>query len=137
MFRKENGVTLVALVITIIVLLILAGVTISMVMGDESILTNADKAVELNEKADQEAAMRYAALIVRTDVATIGIEGAATPTYDEFTASELVNAVAANSDYTAEAAADGKSISITGDYYVTTGTINGTTLDVSSEAVKE
>ena len=46
MFRKENGVTLVALVITIIVLLILAGVTISMVLGDDGIITNAQTATK-------------------------------------------------------------------------------------------
>ena len=39
MLKKEKGITLVALVITIIVLLILAGVTIAMVVGDNGILT--------------------------------------------------------------------------------------------------
>lgn len=33
MLKKQNGITLVALVITIIVLLILAGITLSMVLG--------------------------------------------------------------------------------------------------------
>ena len=42
---KENiGITLIALVITIIVLLILAGITISALSGDNGILTNASKA---------------------------------------------------------------------------------------------
>lgn len=42
---KENiGITLIALVITIIVLLILAGVTISALSGDNGILTNASRA---------------------------------------------------------------------------------------------
>ena len=40
-FKKNAGITLVALVITIIVLLILAGVTIAMVFGDNGILTRA------------------------------------------------------------------------------------------------
>lgn len=44
MFKKENGITLVALVVTIIVLLILAGVTISMVSGDDGIATKASTA---------------------------------------------------------------------------------------------
>lgn len=43
MFKQEKGVTLVALVITIIVLLILAGVSISMVAGDNGVLTRASK----------------------------------------------------------------------------------------------
>ena len=43
--RNENkGITLIALVITIIVLLILAGVSIAMLSGDNSILSNATKA---------------------------------------------------------------------------------------------
>lgn len=37
--RKENGITLIALVITIIVLLILAGITIAMLSGPNGLLT--------------------------------------------------------------------------------------------------
>ena len=42
--RKEKGITLIALVITIIVLLILAGVTIAMLTGDNGILTKTNQA---------------------------------------------------------------------------------------------
>ncbi len=48
--RKNEGITLIALVITIIVLLILAGVTIAMLMGDNGILTKATEAK--NDQAD-------------------------------------------------------------------------------------
>ena len=41
MFKKERGITLVALVVTIVVLLILAGVSISMVLGNNGIVTKA------------------------------------------------------------------------------------------------
>ena len=42
---KENkGITLVALVITVIVLIILAGVTISLVVGDNGIITKSKEA---------------------------------------------------------------------------------------------
>lgn len=41
--KKQNGVTLIALVITIVVLLILAAVSINMVLGDNGIFTNAKK----------------------------------------------------------------------------------------------
>ena len=44
MFKKEAGITLVALVITIIVLLILAGVAITSLSGDNSIITKARQA---------------------------------------------------------------------------------------------
>lgn len=47
--KTNNGITLIALVITIIVLLILAGVTISALSGDNGILQNAIKAKEETE----------------------------------------------------------------------------------------
>ena len=49
--KNQRGITLIALVITIIVLLILAGVTISMVVGDNGILTKADKSKTNTERA--------------------------------------------------------------------------------------
>ena len=48
MKNNQRGITLVALVITIIVLLILAGVTIAALSGDNGILTNASKAQQEN-----------------------------------------------------------------------------------------
>ena len=51
---KNKGITLIALVITIIVLLILAGVSIAMLTGENGILTQAKKAKEETEKAQQE-----------------------------------------------------------------------------------
>ena len=42
--KEKKGITLVALVITIIVLLILAGVTLSLVLGDNGVVTKADEA---------------------------------------------------------------------------------------------
>ena len=42
--KKENGITLVALVVTIVVLLILAGVSISLVMGNNSVVQKAKDA---------------------------------------------------------------------------------------------
>ncbi len=49
---KEKGITLIALVITIIVLLILAGVSIATLTGENGILSQAVKAKEKNKKAD-------------------------------------------------------------------------------------
>ena len=42
--NKEKGITLIALVVTIIVLLILAGVSIAMLTGPNGLLTQADEA---------------------------------------------------------------------------------------------
>ena len=41
MFKKEKGITLVALVVTIVVLLILAGVSISLVLDQNGIINKA------------------------------------------------------------------------------------------------
>ena len=44
MLKGQKGITLVALVITIIVLLILAGITISLTLGQDGILKRAEEA---------------------------------------------------------------------------------------------
>ena len=44
MKNKEKGITLIALVVTIVVLLILAGVSISMLTGENGIITQAQDA---------------------------------------------------------------------------------------------
>ena len=51
MVRNSKGITLIALVITIIVLLILAGVSLNLIMGEEGILGKATTAVDKTEKA--------------------------------------------------------------------------------------
>ena len=52
--QKNKGITLIALVITIIVLLILAGVTIATLTGDNGILTKASEASEQTKQANAE-----------------------------------------------------------------------------------
>ena len=51
MAKERRGVTLIALVITIIVLLILAGVTIAMLTGDNGIISKAMQAKNKTEEA--------------------------------------------------------------------------------------
>ena len=50
--KKEKGITLVALVVTIIVLLILAGVTISLTVGNNGLFTRAGDAANTWKKLD-------------------------------------------------------------------------------------
>ena len=52
--QKNKGITLIALVITIIVLLILAGVTIAAVSGENGLLNKAEQAMEEHKKAAAE-----------------------------------------------------------------------------------
>ena len=49
--KEKNGITLIALVITVIVLLILAGISISMLSGDNSILQRAAEAKKVTDEA--------------------------------------------------------------------------------------
>ena len=51
MKKQERGITLIALVVTIVVLLILAGVSISMLTGDNGIITQAQEAKNKNNHA--------------------------------------------------------------------------------------
>ena len=50
--KKQNGITLISLIITIIIMLILAGVALSMVMGDGSIVEQATSATEKTRVAE-------------------------------------------------------------------------------------
>ena len=52
--REEKGITLVALVVTIIVLIILAGVTLNIVLDNDGIINKAKQAAEDYENAQRE-----------------------------------------------------------------------------------
>ena len=55
MLEKKNGITLIALVITIIVMLILAGVTISALIGQDNVIENSESVVgKYNNKVIEE-----------------------------------------------------------------------------------
>ena len=60
--NEEGGITLIALVITIIVLLILAGVGISMLTGDNGIIEQAYNAKKITEEKTIEEAVKLAAI---------------------------------------------------------------------------
>ena len=67
MFKKERGITLVALVVTIVVLLILAGVSISMVLGNNGLVTKASDTQDAQNKA-------YAEDIIESALKTVQIK---------------------------------------------------------------
>ena len=60
MLKQNKGITLVALVITIIVLLILAGVSISLVVGDNGVLTQAKGSSDATKLGQMKEAMGLA-----------------------------------------------------------------------------
>ena len=66
-FKNAKGITLIALVITIIVLLILAGVTIATLTGENGILTQASNAREKNKisQAEEEVELAFQVLKIQ------------------------------------------------------------------------
>ena len=78
--EKNTGITLIALVITIIVLLILAGVSIATLTGENGILTRAQEAKEKTEQAQRDEEAQLADLEDYINGTIISEEG-----YDEQT----------------------------------------------------
>ena len=70
--ESNAAITLIALIITIIILLILAGVTLNMVMGENGIFGKANNAKNKTEVAQYEEELRMCVLELQTDAATNG-----------------------------------------------------------------
>lgn len=82
--KNQKGITLIALVITIIVLLILAGVSIAMLTGENGILSKATEATTNTKQGEAKEA-------VRLGVATIITEKEGT--FQGTTSEQLKNAI--------------------------------------------
>ena len=72
MLKKNKGITLIALVITIIVLIILAGISINLLLGDNGIIKKAQSAGEESEKASDLERIKLAVMEATIDKATTG-----------------------------------------------------------------
>lgn len=68
MRNNERGITLVALVVTIVVLLILAGITITYVLSDNGIFGTAQKASTATDDANVTEAVSMAMMALQTQV---------------------------------------------------------------------
>ncbi len=68
--RNQKGITLIALVVTIVVLLILAGTSIAMLGGDNGIITNAQDAAAANTEGEVLDKMNVAYNTVKSYVIT-------------------------------------------------------------------
>lgn len=90
--RKQNGITLIALVITIIVLLILAGVSIAMLTGENGILSNATQA---QIDTDRENAIESIDLALQAIKVEAAAQGVANTAYDATTTTSKGNLVKA------------------------------------------
>ena len=72
--KGTNGITLIALVITIIVLLILAGISISMLSGDNSILSKVGEARNITKETQKDEEVKVAVLGSYNDRANLDID---------------------------------------------------------------
>lgn len=77
--KRRKGITLIALVITIIVLLILAGISISMLSGDNSILRRAEEAREKTDVTVREEQRKITMLEAATNVEEFNYSGVKIP----------------------------------------------------------
>ncbi len=66
--EKNRGITLIALVVTVIVLLILAAVSIQMLTGDNGIITNASKVSTSNAYYSAEEQVKLAYMAVKAEI---------------------------------------------------------------------
>ena len=123
--KQKNGITLIALVITIIVLLILAGVSIAMLTGQNGILTQAQNAKTTNADKSAEEKIKLAVMAARAQS-----EGAldADKLVAEITNNYGGTATKTGTGFPVNATVDGKSFTIDGNGNVTsTGSGNGPT----------
>ena len=123
--KQKNGITLIALVITIIVLLILAGVSIAMLTGQNGILTQAQNAKTTTEDKSAEEKIKLAVMAARAQS-----EGAldADKLVAEITNNYGGTATKTGTGFPVNATVDGKSFTIDGDGNVTsTGSGNAST----------
>ena len=67
LLTTQNGITLVALVVTIIVLLILAGVTITSLLGDDGIISKAQQAANATKKSQVIESVRMDILMAQLE----------------------------------------------------------------------
>ena len=116
MLKNKKGITLVALVVTIVVLLILAGVSINLVLGNNGIIAKAKDAETKSAEASQNDLKGMNALVSEMEGALAGNNGGETQT-PEITIGEAK--VVANSDGTGSAITDAASVYLGNTLYIT------------------
>ena len=119
--KERNGITLIALVITIIVLLILAGVSIAMLTGQNGILTQAQSAKTTTENKSAEEKVKLSVMSARTRSETASLE------LDKLK-EEITNqgGTATNNEFPLSVTMDGKTFTV-GSTGVVTATGSSTT----------
>lgn len=93
--KDQKGITLVALVVTIIVLLILAGVTIAMVIGSDGIFGKAQTAADTTK---EKSALEVVKLAVADELTKYTADKYAGDGATAFTAQDILNQIQKNYD---------------------------------------
>ena len=135
--KSQHGITLIALVITIIVLLILAGVSLNLVMGKQGILQQATGAVSKNDEAKLKEEVELALAELQTQYYRERYADQTTEkTYGEYVNDKLASGVKTSSGKTVKL--DNGMITcddeIFGIFDSTTGEINGNGTDTNSQS---
>ena len=131
--RNQRGITLIALVITIIVLLILAGVSIAMLTGNNGILSNAQKAKDETLKSEVIERINIALNDVKTEIYA---QQADDPSWDPLNAGntafsdDVIETVLENNDF---AASSGTLKDATYEYTLKSGILELTYYNTTSE----
>lgn len=99
--KNQNGITLIALVITIIVLLILAGISIAMLTGENGILTQASSAKITNLRAEADERVKLAVQAMNLEYQTKKVDDATyTPVGSATALTALTDDLTPASDWT-------------------------------------
>ena len=113
--KNSKGITLIALVITIIVLLILAGVTIATLTGDNGILNKAQSAKTQNDKATAKEKVDLAIAASLDETGKINLEQLKTNLNNVDGINPKVEVDLTDSSFPLEVTVDGTKITITKD----------------------
>ena len=128
--KDQKGITLIALVITIIVLLILAGVSIAMLTGENGILTKAVQAGDDTKLSDSEETIKLAVNEILVDKNGKLAYNATVDTDNSIKATTLQEALnKLSTKYTLTASGTGATITVTAN----DGTTDFATFTVNAE----
>ena len=118
--KANSGITLIALVITIIVLLILAGVSLAMLTGQNGILTQAQNSKTTTELKSAEEKEKLAIMAARSQSETGALD--ADKLIAEITNNYGGTASKTDNGFPVNATVDGKNFKVDGDGNITEGT---------------
>ena len=137
--KNNKGITLIALVVTIIVLLILAGVSIAMLTGQNGILNRASQATWQSKLGDAESTVALTVSNYLADYYSVKYAGGttnltnvtSTATEDEVVAAAVTAAgTELGSDFSVSRDTSTKAITITyKTNYTVTGTVSGSSVN--------